>query len=53
MCCPTADMRSQPHRVRRLTSTLPPGGVFWMEATEHATENLGGTTIGALMFEPK
>lgn len=32
---------------------VAPGGVFWMEATDHATENLGGTTIHALMFEPK
>lgn len=32
---------------------VAPGGVFWMEATDHATENLGGTTIRALMFEPK
>jgi beta-alanine degradation protein BauB len=30
-----------------------PGGVFWMEATDHATENTGGTTVRALMFEPK
>jgi hypothetical protein len=29
------------------------GAVFWMEATEHATDNAGNTTIRALMFEPK
>ena len=29
------------------------GGVFWMEATDHATENVGDTTLRALMFEPK
>jgi beta-alanine degradation protein BauB len=32
---------------------VSPGAVFWMEATEHATDNLGDTTIRALMFEPK
>ena len=29
------------------------GAVFWMEATDHATDNIGDTTIRALMFEPK
>ena len=29
------------------------GGVLWMEATDHATENVGDTTGRALMFEPK
>ena len=32
---------------------VSPGEVFWMEATEHATDNVGNTTIRALMFEPK
>jgi hypothetical protein len=26
---------------------------MWMEATEHATENVGGTAVHALMIEPK
>jgi hypothetical protein len=26
---------------------------MWMEATEHATENVGGTRVHALFFEPK
>jgi len=29
------------------------GAVFWMEATDHATDNVGDTTIRALMFERK
>jgi quercetin dioxygenase-like cupin family protein len=29
------------------------GTSMWMEATEHATENVGGTRIHALFFEPK
>ena len=29
------------------------GTSMWMEATEHATENVGGTAIRALFFEPK
>ncbi len=32
---------------------VSPGDVFWMEATDHATDNVGDTTIRALMFEPK
>jgi beta-alanine degradation protein BauB len=32
---------------------LPEGVSMWREAEEHATENVGGTTIGALFFEPK
>ena len=32
---------------------VSPGAVFWMEATDHATDNIGDTTIRALMFEPK
>ena len=32
---------------------VSPGAVFWMEATDHATDNVGDTTIRALMFEPK
>jgi len=31
----------------------PPKAVFGMEATDHAANNLGDTTIRALMFEPK
>ena len=29
------------------------GASMWMEATEHATNNVGGTAIRALFFEPK
>jgi len=29
------------------------GTSMWMEATEHATDNVGGTAIHALFFEPK
>jgi quercetin dioxygenase-like cupin family protein len=32
---------------------LPVGASMWMEATEHATENVGGTAVHALMIEPK
>jgi len=32
---------------------LSAGGLVWMDATEHATDNVGGTTVHALMFEPK
>lgn len=32
---------------------VSPGDVFWMEATDHATDNVGDSTIRALMFEPK
>jgi quercetin dioxygenase-like cupin family protein len=32
---------------------VSPGEVFWMGATDHATDNVGDTTIRALMFEPK
>ena len=32
---------------------LPAGMSMWMEATSHATENIGGTQIRALFFEPK
>ena len=32
---------------------VSPGAAFWMEATDHATDNVGNTTIRALMFEPK
>lgn len=32
---------------------VSPGDVFWMEATDHATDNLGDSPIRALMFEPK
>ena len=29
------------------------GESMWMEATEHATDNVGGTAVRALFFEPK
>lgn len=29
------------------------GASMWMEATEHATDNVGGASVHALMFEPK
>jgi beta-alanine degradation protein BauB len=32
---------------------LPAGSSMWREAEEHATENVGGTAIHALFFEPK
>ncbi len=32
---------------------LHAGASMWMEATEHATENVGGTAVHALFFEPK
>ena len=32
---------------------LPAGASMWMEATDHATENIGGTPVRALFFEPK
>ena len=32
---------------------VPEGFSMWMEATDHATENVGGTAVRALMFEPK
>ena len=32
---------------------LPAGASMWREAEAHATENIGGTTIRALFFEPK
>jgi quercetin dioxygenase-like cupin family protein len=32
---------------------VPAGMSMWMEATDHATENVGGTRIHALFFEPK
>jgi hypothetical protein len=32
---------------------VPAGASMWMEATEHATKNVGDTAIRALMFEPK
>jgi quercetin dioxygenase-like cupin family protein len=31
----------------------PAGGSMWREAEEHSTENVGGTVIRALFFEPK
>jgi len=32
---------------------LPAGAGMWRDAEEHATENVGGTTVRALFFEPK
>lgn len=32
---------------------VPEGASMWMDATEHATDNVGDTAIHALMFEPK
>jgi hypothetical protein len=32
---------------------LPEGGTMWRDAEEHATENIGGTVVRALFFEPK
>jgi quercetin dioxygenase-like cupin family protein len=32
---------------------VPAGASIWMDATDHETDNIGGTTIHALMFEPK
>ena len=32
---------------------LPAGTSMWREAEEHSTENVGGTTLRALFFEPK
>jgi beta-alanine degradation protein BauB len=32
---------------------LPAGASMWREAEEHATENIGGSTIRAIFFEPK
>jgi beta-alanine degradation protein BauB len=32
---------------------LADGASMWMDATDHATNNVGGTTVRALFFEPK
>jgi beta-alanine degradation protein BauB len=32
---------------------LPDGATVWRDAEEHATENIGGTVIHGLFFEPK
>lgn len=32
---------------------LPAGATMWREAEEHATDNVGGTEVHALFFEPK
>ena len=32
---------------------VPAGFSMWMDATDHATNNVGGTAIHALLFEPK
>ena len=32
---------------------VPAGSSTWLEATEHATDNIGGNAIHALLFEPK
>ena len=32
---------------------VPTGSSIWMDATEHETDNVGDTSIHALMIEPK
>jgi quercetin dioxygenase-like cupin family protein len=32
---------------------LPAGASMWRAAEEHATENVGGTAVRAIFFEPK
>ena len=32
---------------------VPAGETTWMEATEHATDNVGGAAVHALLIEPK
>ena len=32
---------------------VPAGSSMWMDGTDHATNNVGGTPIHALLFEPK
>jgi quercetin dioxygenase-like cupin family protein len=32
---------------------VPKGASIWLDATEHATRNVGGTAVHALLFEPK
>ena len=32
---------------------VPTGASMWMDATDHETDNVGDTTVHALMFEPK
>jgi quercetin dioxygenase-like cupin family protein len=32
---------------------LPAGATMWREAEEHGTENIGGTEVRGLFFEPK
>jgi quercetin dioxygenase-like cupin family protein len=32
---------------------VPTGTSVWMDATEHETNNVGGTAVHALLFEPK
>ena len=32
---------------------VPAGSSMWMDATDHATDNVGGAAIHALLFEPK
>jgi len=32
---------------------VPTGASIWMDATDHATNNVGDTTVRALLFEPK
>jgi len=32
---------------------LPAGAAMWRDAEEHATENIGGTTVRAVFVEPK
>jgi quercetin dioxygenase-like cupin family protein len=32
---------------------VPAGAPMWMDATDHATDNVGDTVVRVLMFEPK
>jgi len=32
---------------------MPEGATIWRDAEEHATENVGGTVVRALFFDPK
>jgi beta-alanine degradation protein BauB len=32
---------------------VPTGSSIWMDATDHETDNVGDTSIHAIMFEPK
>ncbi len=32
---------------------VPKGASIWMDATDHETNNVGGTAVHAILFEPK